>query len=139
MADGKAALQSFDDDGKNSDSAWTRLPGGDANRITYECSMHVACGVKVRLNVKSLGGSLERIVGVEHSSEINEFDRLNAALTKSQKKAFRDAKRYGGTAGDIMKNEQSDELKKPGGKRKADDVGVEGVHLHDLSSELCMI
>ena len=133
MADGKVALQAFDDDGKNAESAWKRVPGGEAHRITYVCSMHVDCGVKVRLNVKSLGGSLERIVGVEHSSEMNEFDRSNAALTKSQKKAFIDAKRYGGTASDIMKHEQGDVLNTPGGKRKADDVGVEGVYLHDLA------
>ena len=72
MADGKVALQAFDDDGKNAQCAWMRLGGGEAHRITYVCSMHVDCGVKVRLNVKSLGGSLERIVGVEHSSEMNE-------------------------------------------------------------------
>ena len=94
--------------------------------------MHLDCGAKVRLVAKPSGSTvLERLRNVEHSNEINEYDRANAALTREQKGSFREAKRYGGTATDIMKNHQVDELAKlqkaAGGKRKLrDDAGVEG-------------
>ena len=72
------------------------------------------------------GVHLEKSIGTEHSVELKEYDRENAALTRAQKLSFRAAKRYGGTSSDVMKNHQADELAKPGGKRKADSTGVEG-------------
>jgi hypothetical protein len=128
---GRAALALYDDGTKNPGCHWKREPGGTAQRITFVCSMHLDCGAKVRLVSKPSGSVLERLSNVEHSNEINEYDRANAALTREQKGSFREAKRYGGTATDIMKNHQVDELAKlqkaAGGKRKVcDDAGVEG-------------
>ena len=64
------------------------------------------------------------------------------ALTREQKSAFREAKRYGGTASDIMKNHQVDELAKQeagGGKRKVgDDTGVEGARPGLLEGLHCL-
>ena len=127
MADGRAALLSYSDDGKNTECRWKREPGGLATRIKYSCAMHLDCGVKLRLVGDNTSGvALEKIVGVDHAIERNEYDRTNAALTKEQKREFRDARRYGGTASDNMKNHQADALDKPGGKRKLDGIGVEG-------------
>ena len=128
---GRAALALYDDGTKNQGCHWKREPGGSAQRIMFACSMHLDCGAKVRLVSKPSGSVLERLRNVEHSNEINEYDRANAALTREQKGSFREAKRYGGTATDIMKNHQVDELAKlqkaAGGKRKVcDDAGVEG-------------
>jgi hypothetical protein len=129
---GRAALALYDDGTKNPGCHWKREPGGSAQRIIFACSMHLDCGAKVRLVAKPSGSTvLERLRNVEHSNEINEYDRANAALTREQKGSFREAKRYGGTATDIMKNHQVDELAKlqkaAGGKRKVcDDAGVEG-------------
>ena len=129
---GRAALALYDDGTKNPGCHWKREPGGTAQRITFVCSMHLDCGAKVRLVAKPSGSTvLEKLRNVEHSKEINEYDRANAALTREQKGSFREAKRYGGTATDIMKNHQVDELAKlqkaAGGKRKVcDDAGVEG-------------
>lgn len=90
--------------------------------------MHVDCSARVRLVTTTSDGTvLERLRGMQHSNEIEEYDRANAALTRAQKHSFCEAKRYGGTSSNIMKNHQMAELAKPGGKRKSDDTGVEGV------------
>ena len=127
MAAGRAALLSYSDDGKNTECCWSREGGGLATRIKYRCAMHLDCAVQLRLvGDKASGVALERSAGVDHANELNEYDRANAALTKEQKREFRDARRYGGTASDIMKNHQADALKKVGGKRNLVDTGVEG-------------
>ena len=127
MAAGRAALLSYSDDGKNTECCWSREGGGLATRIKYRCAMHLDCAVQLRLvGDKASGVALERSAGVDHANELDEYDRANAALTKEQKREFRDARRYGGTASDIMKNHQADALKKVGGKRNLVDTGVEG-------------
>ena len=126
MEGGRAAIALYHDGTKNPSCFWKRLPGGNAQRIVFACSLHIDCGVKVRAVATPSGGSaLERLSGMDHSDKINEYDRVDAALTREQKSSFREAKRYGGTASDIMKNHQVAELAKPGGKRSLD-TGVEG-------------
>jgi len=144
---GRAALALYDDGTKNQGCHWKREPGGSAQRITFVCSMHLDCGAKVRLVAKPSGSTvLERLRNVEHSNVINEYDRVDAALTREQKASFREAKRYGGTATDIMKNHQVDELAKlqkaAGGKRKVcDDAGVEGARpgLERISERIALL
>ena len=126
MEAGLAALHKFTDGGENPGCCWARVPGGDAHRIKFSCTQHDGCGVLVRLLATSSGIWLERARAVKHTGELNNYDRSNAALTREQKGSAREAVRYGGTASDIMKNHQLDELAKPDGKRKADDTGVEG-------------
>ena len=123
----REALCSYSDDGKNVGCYWKRVPGGEVWCIKYACTFHIDCPAKVRLIGDVVSGVvLEKSLGVEHSVELNEYDRENAALTREQKKSYREAKRYGGTSSDVMKNHQAEELAKPGGKRKADSTGVEG-------------
>ena len=127
MKAGREALCSYNDDGKNVGCCWKRERGGLATRIKYVCSFHIGCPAKVRLiGDVAQGVFFEKLLGIEHSVELNEYDRENAALTREQKLSYREAKRYGGTSSDVMKNHQAEELSKPGGKRKADSTGVEG-------------
>ena len=140
---GRAALALYNDGTNNPGCNWKRAPGGNAQRIAFVCCFHLDCGAKVRL-VATSGGrtALERLANVEHSKEINAYDRVDAALTREQKNSFREAKRYGGTATDIMKNHQVDELAKQeagGGKRKVgDDTGVEGARPGLLEGLHCL-
>ena len=77
---GRAALALYNDGTKNPSCNWKRAPGGDAQRIVFDCSMHLDCGAKVRLVATPSGSAaLEKLSDVEHSDQINEYDRVDGA------------------------------------------------------------
>ena len=89
VADGVAFVKTYDHDGRNTPCAWRRQRGGDKDRVNFTCAAHVCCGVKLRLRVPA--GRAGQVVltvssDTEHSKEVCDYDRSNAALSRAQKR-----------------------------------------------------
>ena len=118
LDDGITYLESYNDDGKNAMCEWQRISGGDSWRKRYGCSMHLHCAVEVRV-VATADGSVhvERKRGTIHSTELKDFDRTNAKLTKEQKKRLREGVSWGGYPKNVMIRSAKDNPTAAEGKR----------------------
>ena len=109
MAAAKDKIKAYDDDGKNPNCDWRRLPGGEALRPKYVCDAHEKYTVCIRLNTTSTGVvELQRRPGDVHATANKEYNRKNAALSKVQKQQFVEGKRFGATPGAVMRAAQQD-------------------------------
>jgi len=101
------------------------MPGGDTGRRMFRCGFHIDCPVKVRLLAKDGQVVRQKLLGVNHGTDIDEYDRANAPLTREQKREVKTSMRYGGSAGDAMRETQKQAVS--AGAKISDDVGVQGV------------
>ena len=131
MEEGKIILSKFNDNNLNLECLWKAIPGGDRDRRKFACCAHVQCGVQVRLLGKDGKCVLQILAGVEHEAELSSTDRANASLTREQKRELKAAMRYGGTAGDVMKDAQAAALKQ-GARLSSSGVGVDGACVRSL-------
>ena len=87
----KKEPEPFTDGDNNSGGHWKRMPGGDTNRIVFQCAGHVQCPVKVKVQqgmLKFGNGPISFLHnGEQHAEEVQSKDRANARLSREEKAA----------------------------------------------------
>ena len=103
-------------------------------RQWYRCDFHKDCPVMLKAVGQPGNVLLKVLAGVAHSLEPQLYDRKNARLGIAAKEYIREEAARGQKPKEIMENIQHAMAQKPGAKKKADGIGIEGIVASQTSS-----